>query len=173
MCLNSMRTLILKLYHWWQFTKNCFRIQNPFLLQAKKLIQVSNKAIRLSNTSKRAFIFQEYGNAWLPCMFGIYFTAVNYHKTVQTLALSGYGLNALHIVRSQLETLLIFCHFTEPGEDFIEIDRRVTQYLDWLVVKMYVNMVKSSDFPVLQALSNYECYVQQVKNNYHELEKKI
>lgn len=167
-----MRQLKLKLYYWWQYTKNCLRIENPFLLQARRLNQVSNKAIQLSNTSERAFIFQEYGDAWLPYLLGIYFTAVNYHKTVQTLALSGFGLNALHIVRSQIEALLIFCHFIELHDNFIEIDKRVTRYLDWLVAKMYVNMVKSSDFHILQALSNYDRYVQLVKENYHKLERK-
>ena len=161
-----------KLHYWWQYTKNCFRIQNPFILHARRLTKISEKAIQSANNSQRRFIFKEYFHTWLPSVLGVYFTAQNYHKTVQTLALSGFGLNAFHIVRSQLESVLIFFYFTEPHDDFVEIDNRVSHYIDWLVAKMYANMTKSSDFPVVQAISNYDQFIQQVEENYQELEKK-
>ena len=169
---EAVESIKIKFYHWWQYTKNCFRIKNPFMSQARQLTKITEHTIRLVNHSARAHLLHDYFDSWLPTVFGIFFTVTDYHKTIQTLALSGFGLHAFHLIRSQLESLLIFLYFIEPDENLSEIETRVNAYLDWVIVKMYVNMTNSADFPVLQALSNYHQYVQQITETYQDLEKR-
>lgn len=161
-----------KLHHWCTFTKSCFSTYNPLLKDARELSKIVQKSMILLNESDRIAILERYFDPSIAHIIGMYLTIYSWHEGIQILGVSNQKLNALTFIRPQLEALLIFLFFTEPNDDMVEVEERVENYLDWVIVKMYQNMTRSSKFHLVKIVPGMKEYEETVRTNYEYVKKK-
>jgi len=135
------------------------------------LSKVAAKLMKSVENSKRSEILFEHIDTLLPHIFNLYYASISYHKTVQTISVSGFGLNGWLVIRSQLEALLIFLYLTEPFDDLEEIEDRTLRYRDWTIVKMYQNSKKSSGMDILNSLSTHVNFEKKINDNFKYIQE--
>jgi len=99
-------------------------------------------------------------------ILGIYFTTVGHHDSIQFLSVARHELEALIVLRPQMEALLTLLYFIEPHDDLEEVFSRVDKYRDWLLVKMKRNMDRSYKFDLLDSITKTDDFQKTVLANY-------
>jgi hypothetical protein len=170
-----------KLYHWYQFTISCFGEFGFQVKEARELSKLAINVINLLPKSDKYPLVADFLDDFILHLMGIYFTTISHHDAIQSLTLSGHGLNCMMILRSQLEAVLIFLFITEPDLDLKQVKLRIENYLDWIKVKMKQNMERSSklifyiekcndDFKA-SVIRNYEAVLEKYVNNQQEFNR--
>jgi len=89
-----------------------------------------------------------------------------HHESVRILSSVGHGLEATANLRAQLEAALTLMYLTFPSRDIQEVRLRCDSYLDWVMVKMHMNMEKSRKFALYDKLIRGGSYGETVEDNY-------
>jgi hypothetical protein len=161
-----------KLYHWLVFTKDCFQTYNPLLKDSRELSKIVKRSLVLLKESNRSAIIKKYSDHIFAHIVGMYLTILSWHEGIQLLGLSNQRLNMLAFLRPELDALLIFLFFLEPKDNVNEIEKRVNQYIDWIKVKMFQNMERSSKLSIVDIIPGMEEYKNEVRANYEKVKEK-
>lgn len=103
-----------KFYHWRQFTNYCFSERGDQLKEARQLTKLGMGIMSYLPQSTRDDLKVEHFEPFVAHILGIYYSTLGHHDSIQSLALSGHSLDSMIILRSQLESILVFFYVTEP-----------------------------------------------------------
>jgi hypothetical protein len=166
-----LSSLSVKLYHWKQFTKYCFSERGDQLKEARQLTKLGMSILSYLPQSKRDDIQVEHFEPFVAHILGIYYTTLGHHDSIQSLALSGHSLDSMIILRSQLESILVFFYVTEPQDNLFEVYNRTDMYRDWVAIKMKQNMDKSAKLDLFRLILKDD-FKTSVNDNYEIVKEK-
>jgi len=160
-----------KLHHWYQFTKFCFSERGDQIREARQLTKLGMSVFSLLPQSSRDDLRIEHFDPFVAHVFGIYLSAVGHHDAVQTITLAGHSLDSMILLRSHLETLLVFFYVTEPQDDLDQVFLRTDKYRDWVVIKMKQNFERSLKLDLVRSIVQ-DSFKGKVFENYAIVQEK-
>jgi hypothetical protein len=170
--LNKFFEINPKLDLWYRFTRCCFN-KTPFPLNhARSIAKLAIELPKYIKNSRRDDFLIDDLEDFIAHILGVYFTTVAHHNSIQILSVACHEIEALIILRPQLEALLILLYFIEPHEDIEKVFTRVDKYRDWLLVKMKKNMDRSYKFDLLNSISSTDDFQKSVLANYDSILEK-
>lgn len=164
--------IIFKIKHSLVYIFRCFRNDNDLLIQSAKLQRLVKFSIRIINKSIRDDLKHDKHHLIVSHIYGMYIISTRYHQSVQSLILNGFVLNSFNLLRSQLESLLIFLFFIEPKDNLKEIENRINKYRDWITIRMYDNYQATSKLSLLTDIYKDKSADQYIIDNYNEVKNK-
>lgn len=143
------------------------------ICDAYSLDRIARFSIRKIKDSPREDLKNMEMHVLLSFLIGMYYETIKYHKAVVGLILSGHASCAFNLIRSQLEALLIFLYFVDPGEDIQEVQNRTNEYQNWIAIKMYDNNKKSIRLDLLKDFLDNDEYIGNLERNYNGVKAEL
>lgn len=134
--------------------------------------KAAKRCIEYFGEKQRSDLKTEHFEAFESYLLGVFSSIISYQESVTYLCLAGHGLNSTVLLRSQLEAYLLFNYLIEPQNDLAEIEKRVDEYKDWVMIKMYLNSNKSKQFELFNTNASHTSYLTSVEENYNFVKEK-
>lgn len=164
--------MISKLRYILGFIKSCYSDKGLNSRVSYDFNKVSRECFAYMRDMEREDLKTEHFDSFVAHILGVYSSIISYHDSISYLCLAGHGLNSSILLRSQLESYLIFYYLISPKTDIEEIENRVDAYRDWVMIKMYLNSQKSKNFDLFTLNPEHEPYLQDVERNYNYVKDK-
>lgn len=170
-----LSALRAKLHHLYQFTRFAIAERDDLIGESRQITVLGMAAPGLTKDSDRTDLQVQHFEPFMAHIYGIWYASIANHDALQTLALSGHGLESMVLLRPHLESVLAFLYVTEPDKDLTEVEARVRRYRNWVIVRMKKNADKSRQLDLVKILrgsADFDKVIEQsysaVKDSYAE-----
>lgn len=164
--------MISKLRYIFGFIKSCYSNKGLNSGVSYAFNKASRECFIYLKYMERRDLQIEHFDSFIAHILGVYSSIISYHDSISYLCLAGHSLNSSTLLRSQLESYLIFYYLISPKTNIEEIENRVDAYRDWVMIKMYHNSQKSKNFDLFTLNPEHKPYLQDVEKNYNYVKDK-
>lgn len=164
--------MIIKIKYILRFIRSSFKTNGFYASKSFALNKAAKHCISNISYIGRDDLREEHFQEFVAHILGIFSCIVSYQESISFLCLSGHALNSSILLRSQLESRLIFHYLIAEKKDIEETKKRVNEYLDWVMIKMYNNSKKSKDFDLFTISPHHADYLKNVAENYQMVKRK-
>jgi len=138
-------------------------------LHAESFAEIAMDLTSYLRESGRSDLKEHHFETVLAPLLNLYFQTLSYHDAVLLLVRQEHGLNAMTLVRPQLEGLITLLHLLAEGNSLHEVERRIAEYEEWIQVKQWLNSQSSRDLSLSEITPGHEDYHRQVEENYRKI----
>jgi Family of unknown function (DUF5677) len=154
------------------FTSNCISTEKLPISMAKRLLKIASKNVikNIPKSRRNDFNIDDFENIFVT-IFERFYSIISYHESILYLCINKHGLNSMVNLRTELESTLIFFYLIDPFDDLLEIEKRIEEYDEWVIVQSYKNFQKTKNYKFLECkdMSDYD---EIVTTNYNRLKTK-
>ena len=155
-----------------RFIKSTIYSNGFYSHHSNQLNKIAKKCIANIDKMERNDIIDIHFEPIVAHILGSFSSVISYQESISFLCLSGHGLNSTILLRTQLEAYLIFFYLIEEKENLNTTEKKVDEYKDWVMVRMYKNSLKSKGFDLFQVNPQHSEYLKNVEENYFFVKSK-
>ncbi len=151
---------------WRDLSWEIFRSRHRLLRVSQRLSEEGQALIpRIGLVERSKAVLETLGDHLTP-LVALHSMVLAHVDAVRILASLAHGLEATANLRAQVEAALTLMHLIQPGDDLQQVLLRCDSYLDWVMIKMYMNARKSREFALYKPFLTAGTYAASVDANY-------
>ena len=155
-----------------RFIKSTIYSNGFYSNHSNQINKLAKKCIENVDKMERKDILDIHFEPIVAYILGAFSSVISYQESISFLCLSGHGLNSTILLRTQLEAYLIFSYLINEKQDLNSTEKKVEEYKDWVMVRMYKNSLKSKGLDLFQVNPEHSEYLNKVKENYFFVKSK-